>query len=113
MVAGVLEAVDEVLVVVVEGAEDGCGVAGAAKRMPLDVMAPGTMLAVGLALPEVSRAVLESAARGSMGVAVIKGGEGHAGRDSMRFASDIGTERRENLPLNVTRAFSQVQDKFM
>ena len=113
VVEGVLEAEadDEVPIVgaVVEGVEVGWVVAGgAARRMPLEVMTPGIGLVSGMVVP-----VLEAAARGSTGVGVGGGGDGDGGRDSTRFASSKGTDRREDLRLKVTRAFSEVQDMFV
>lgn len=99
--AGVLAGADGVAVGVVEGAGVACVVMGAAKRMLLDVMAPE---------PRLKAVVLDGAARGSIGVGVVGGGGGGAGRDAIKFASRSGTERREDMLLNVTRAFSQVQD---
>lgn len=113
LVDGVLEGADERPVAVVDAAAVACVDAGAAKRMPLDVMTPEGELVSGARRAGLSRVALDAAARGNMGVGVMRGGKGDAWRDSRRFASSDGTERREAMPLSVTRAFSQVHDMFV
>lgn len=110
---GLLEGADDVPVAVVEVGALACVVAGAAKRMPLDVMTSEGESGSGARRAGLSRVALEVVAGGDMGVGVRRGGKGKFWKDSRRFASSDGTERREAMPLNVTRAFSQVHDMFV
>ena len=76
LLEGMLDAADEVAVATAEGDVFAPVVVGAAKRMPLEVMAPDMELGMGMSVPGFSRPALDAAARGCTGLWVVRGGDG-------------------------------------